>query len=559
VTDDFGTKARFGAIAGLVYLATLAACGEGGNPSAALGAGDNVGATGGSGLSGTSGTSGGGNIPQGGTAQGGSSGTGGMPEPPMPPDELESAFEAPVATDRFVWTANPASGNVALIDATTHAVRLARAGFQPTTVAAIPGAEDEDGALVLNAGSADATVLRVAADGRLTTRTVETHRGANAINVSPSGRFAIAWTDAAKFAEGTLDSTDGLQDVTVLDLAEDPVSTVLSVGYRPSRVTFDAAEERALIVTEPGLSVILLGQDSRVSALVELTDNPVEDPAARDVSITPDGAIALVRIDGSTKLGLVDVVSGDRQSIELGDFVSDLDLATDGTTAFAVIGSNQSTVSTLVVIPVPVTTTDGSTFRRAIVPNVVSRSVSISPDGALALMYANVENSPYLGVLTSGDGWENWEPRALDLKAPVSAVFAAPEGPHGIAFQTTVPTSSKKGAFSLISAEGNRAPKIVGTDAAPFAVAFSPDGANAVIATRDVVVRRYGVYLVHLEHLEETLVTLPSPPLAAGIVPLANQAFVSQAHPEGRITFVNLDDGTFRTLTGFELAGRVVE
>jgi hypothetical protein len=174
-------------------------------------------------------------------------------------------------------------------------------------------------------------------------------------------------------------------------------------------------------------------------------------------------------------------------------------------------------------------------------------------------MYSNVENSPYLGVLTSGDDWENYEPRALDLKAPVSAVFAAPQGPHGIAFQTTAPTSSKKGAFSLISAEGNRAPKIVGTDAAPFAVAFSPDGANAVIATRDVVVRRYGVYLVHLEHLEETLVTLASPPLAAGIVPLANQAFVSQAHPEGRITFVNLDDGTFRTLTGFELAGRVVE
>jgi hypothetical protein len=162
-------------------------------------------------------------------------------------------------------------------------------------------------------------------------------------------------------------------------------------------------------------------------------------------------------------------------------------------------------------------------------------------------------------VLTSDDGFESYTPRALDLKAPVRAVFAAPMGPHGIAFQNTDPASSKRGAFSLISAEANRAPKIVATDAAPMAVAFSPDGANAVIATRDLALRRYGAYVVHLENLEETLIALPSPPLAAGIVPLANQAFVAQAHPEGRITFMNIEDGKFKTLTGFELAGRVVE
>ena len=92
-----------------------------------------------------------------------------------------------------------------------------------------------------------------------------------------------------------------------------------------------------------------------------------------------------------------------------------------------------------------------------------------------------------------------------------------------------------------------------------MAVAFSPDGASAVVATRDLALARYGAYLVHLDNLEETLVALPSPPLAAGIVPLANQAFVAQAHPEGRITFVNVEDGRFKTLTGFELAGRVVE
>jgi hypothetical protein len=500
----------------------------------------------------------------GGAGAGGTAGSGGMiPEPPKPEEEIESAFEAPVATDRFVWTANPESGNVAVIDAETYAVRLARSGFRPTTVAPLPGGEGEDGAIILNEGSGDATVLRIDADGNMTSLTLATHERANAVVVAPSGDWAVVWTDATKLGPAMLDPTDSLQDVTVLYLRDVPDSTNLTVGYRPSQIVFARTEaeteERVLVVSEPGLDVISLGTDPRVADRLDLTADPIEDPAARDVSITPDGAIALVRLDGSTKLGVVDVESGVREDVELGDFVSDLDLSEDGTQAFAVIGSNLSTVSTLVVIPVPLESTDPSTFRRAEVASVVSRSVSISPDGSLALMYSNAEDNPYLAVLTSDDGWQTPVPRALDLKAPVRAVFAAPAGPHGIAFQKTLATSAKKGAFSLISAEANRAPKIVGTDAAPFAVSFSPDGADALIATRDLTLARYGVYRVHLENLEENFISLPSPPLAAGMVPAANQGFVAQAHPEGRITFVNLTNGTFKTLTGFELAGRVVE
>jgi hypothetical protein len=34
---------------------------------------------------------------------------------------------------------------------------------------------------------------------------------------------------------------------------------------------------------------------------------------------------------------------------------------------------------------------------------------------------------------------------------------------------------------------------------------------------------------------------------------------VAQKHPEGRITFVTLESGEARTLTGFELGSRVVD
>ena len=52
---------------------------------------------------------------------------------------------------------------------------------------------------------------------------------------------------------------------------------------------------------------------------------------------------------------------------------------------------------------------------------------------------------------------------------------------------------------------------------------------------------------------------LASPPIAAGIAVAAARGYVAQQHPEGRITFITLDSGEARTLTGYELGARVVD
>jgi hypothetical protein len=555
----FATVLTVFASLGLCFSSVaLGGCGGDGSSEASRGA--DTGSVGGTGFGGSGaqpGTGGSSNAIMGGSGGGGgtdgsTAGSGGMAEPPPDPEvELESAFEAPVATDRFVWTANAATNRVALINAETFEVALAETGLAPSTVAGLPG--ERDGAIVLNAGSEDATVVLVTDEGEIATATVETHAGANAVTVSPSGAFAIAWTNAAEFEPNELDPTDGLQDVTVIDLGAEPRSTVLSVGYRPSRVTFDTAETRAFIVTEPGLSVVELGGEPRAGLLVELTDDPVEDQAARDVSVTPDGSLAVVRVDSTRTLGFVDLETGARTTLDLGAYVTDLDLSRDGSKAFAVAGAK------LVVVPVPPGNVDPADLVRASAEGAVGRSVSLSPDAALALLYSNADDDPILSVLTTESDWASFEGHALDLHAPVRAAFASPDALHGIAFQATAPGSRKAGAFSIVSAQADRAPKIVGTDAPPIAVAFTPDGANAVIATRDLAKSKYGMYLVHLDNLEENFVSLPSPPLAAGMVPDAKRAFVAQAHPEGRITFVHLETGETRTLTGFELTAKVEE
>lgn len=551
-----GSLAVAGGLAGMAVA--LAACGANGENTAAndLGSGGAYPGANGTGAStsisgGTTSVGSGGSGNAGNVA--GTAGTGAEPPPP-PEKELESAFQAPVATHRYVWAANPTTGRVALIGADDFSVRLAEAGLAPTTVAALPGSADEDAAIVLNAGSNDATILRLGADGSVRPTTLPTHAGANSVTVSPSGGYAVVWTDAAKLDAAQLDSTDGLQDVTVVRFTDPPVATVLSVGYRPSQVAFDAKEKRAFVVTEPGLSVLALGDAPAAESLVDLTADPVAENSARDVTVTPDGRHAVVRVDGTRTLGFVDLDAGSLQTVTLGDYVTDLDLSADGKLAFAVAGGE------LVAVPIP--PPPGATeadFAHASTVGLAARSVSLSPDASLALLYSNGANTPYVGILSSATPPDGYAGRAVDVKAPVLAAFAAPDGRHGIAFQQTAATSTKGGAFSVVSTQEDRAPKIVGTDAAPMAVAFSPEGAQAVIATRDLVKRKYGVYLVTLESYQQSFVELSSPPLAAGIVPDARRAFVAQAHPEGRITFIDLDTGSEHTLTGFELAAKVMQ
>jgi hypothetical protein len=47
--------------------------------------------------------------------------------------------------------------------------------------------------------------------------------------------------------------------------------------------------------------------------------------------------------------------------------------------------------------------------------------------------------------------------------------------------------------------------------------------------------------------------SLSSPPLDVGMVPTAGRAFVPQSYPDGRVTLINLVNGTYQTVTGFEL------
>lgn len=487
----------------------------------------------------------------GGLNAGGSGGTAGGPIVVPPEKELEASFLAPVVTGKFVFSANPASGRVAVIDAESYAVRLFNAGFGPTYLTAIPG---NRGAVVLNVLSHDATLFQLAGDDvSVIDAPLPVHADANAWAVSPDGRFAIAWTrtdDAQR-----LDPTAGSQTISVLDL-ELRTSKALSVGFHPTQVAVDGESRRAFVVSDDGISVVELGDDPEVTLLARVSEDPLELPAARDVSILPDGSFAVVRIEGSSKLRVVDLGREDGlRAFDLGAPISDVDLSRDGRLALATLPTNGEVV--LVPMPPPA---DAAGFEVVKVEGEIGSSVALSDDSELALLYQNGADNSHLTLLDLRPD-HGRALRTVDLKGPVEAAFVAPHAQAAVAFQKPIAGSKKLGLFSGVPTFALRSPKLVGTDATPSALAFDADGEVALVTIGNAASTTYGVYRLRLDTMQEDFVELASPPApgATGIVEGSGRGFVAQAHPEGRITFVDLDTAEAHTITGFELAARILQ
>lgn len=471
-------------------------------------------------------------------------GAGGWDAGPPPEKEVESDYQAPVATGSFVWVANPKSGRVAYVNATTLEVRTIDAGNGPTYLAAVPGQTD-DAAIVINTLSEDATLLRATKTGA-TTRTFKLAHGASSWAFSPDGRYAIAWADAKKLP--TAPRTEGFQDLTVLDL-QVGTATILAVGYRPVTVGFASGTPRAYAVTQDGIAIVDPAA-AKVLRNVNIADSPLEDPGTRDVSVTPDGQLAFVRRDGSAAITVVNLDQDQRATVTLSGPVTDLDLSLAGDRAVAVVREKAQ----VAVLPVPDIYPNPGTFTTVDVPGEIIGSVVLGAGGTSALLYTNAVPTERLTIMAVAAQPPTY--RTVRLYSPVLAVFPSPDAKHAVVLHDAV--TGSEGAFSLVPTGSDALPaKIVGTKALPTAVAVTND--RAVVAERSDKNAVFGAYLGRMPQLSVERYALASPPIAVGVVQGAGRAYVAQQHPEGRITFIDLDTGLARTLTGFELASRVVD
>jgi hypothetical protein len=531
-----------------------------------------------------------------------------------PEREESSSFRAPVVSGRWVWTANPDTGKIAVVDAKNFTVRLADAGIGPTFLTALPSDSGTSKALVINVGSHDATLLNANASGPVTSLgPFALAPNANAWAVSKTGQFALAWTDSHALMA---DAAEYFQDVSVLDLrGASPVATRLVVGQTPSRVFIDDAEQQAYVVAKTGISVIDLASSAGPRVLREqaVSDDPVhEDASSRDVSVMPDGSYAFVRHEGSPIITLVDLASGALSSVTLSGPVTDLDLAPDAQSALAVVrgysvplqaedaqggaGGEGATAgdrsfagndsggtagepdlaagaagtpavsqtpalldprSTLAILPIPGIFSAPSSFTTVSIDELFGL-VNRAPQGSTALLYTNAVSSSHLTLLETARGAQYLTYRTVDVHGDVQDVFPSPDGAYAMVSLKANASGGKPG-FAAVPVEKVLPVRVQTTDAPVFAIAQSAGKAARAIVTVSDGMANFAAYVVRMPELVIDSVKLPSRPLpgATGLVPDAGMAYIAQAHPQGRITFIDLETGVPRTITGFELAAQV--
>lgn len=501
------------------------------------------------------------------------------------PAEVELSFEPPASAIRYVFVAMPEIDALAQIDGETLEVSTLEVGRAPQVVAASP---TSDTAISLDPHNAAATIVRPG-EGGTDKAVVPTLPNLNEVTWGPEGRFALAWFDLAKaLAEaGSLDpigDVGSLQHATLIALGQDDepdASVDLTVGFEPRRVVFDEAGERAFAITRDGVSVIDLeaaaAGETAHTAPIPISDDPFADPDDFEVLVTPSGPRALVREQDRAELGIVELAgddAGERRAIPLSSEPTDLELDPSGERALAVL---RESAELAIVSPGEIAAEgdeengDGEIDGVEIVELDAQRpvgSIEVSPDGERGLLYTNAEaRAEITTVDLSGPPYER---QVFPLEKAVRTVAFAPDGDSAIVIHRKAPGDPESAQDRDEMLERSYGYSILSADTGFSRLELTPQDPEALAFTRErpaayLILRGDGeeaLPLVHDIDLDSFVVgsrDLASPPMEIGLLRGPDAPFVAQRHPLGRVSFLEPESGEVRTVTGFDLDGRIVE
>jgi DNA-binding beta-propeller fold protein YncE len=191
----------------------------------------------------------------------------------------------------------------------------------------------------------------------------------------------------------------------------------------------------------------------------------------------------------------------------------------------------------------------------------------ISEGGEQALMYTTLSNSK-IGMLHA---FERGESRDVFFEKGIKAVIADKGGETFLAFHSR---DEEAGAGDVIASSwglsvvdvSSATPRLVITAHEPWrATLWSVDGFAPrayVIFKRPVdealvVATQRDVLGVNLDTFSVNSFRVSSSPEGIGAIPAAGRVYVNQTHPQGRMTFVDVDSGKQQTVTGYQLNARI--
>lgn len=474
----------------------------------------------------------------------------------------------PVATPHYVYALNPSAAAVARIDPASLAIEAVAVGPRPVALAALPG---EDAAVVLSYDDASLSLIDSRQLPSKVTR-IPLKRQFDRLTLSPDGAFAAAWTDPSTVP------TSGAEGIFALvDLAKAraglPLSDVLaerSGGYRITHVVFrsDAGQATRLYVfAKSNVSTLALGDPvATLPSRVGLPPSMSGDVTTREVVASADGQVVMLRSMTAPELASFD--GSALTVLQLPEVATDLDLLPDGSAAVAALRTSGS----VAFIRLPQDVLDPTGIQLFAVPGGGVGQVALPPavpaSGMFAFVYSNVTGDESLARVDLPSGQVTRYP----LEKWVDEVAVSPDARAAVILHRANPGTTAQDPYeAAVDRDEGFSVFDVGTGVwqlqrtsttRPTRYAFSPRGGFVGVALRDDAKARFALMAVNLSSLVPTTLPLASTPLFMGTVPEApgitpHRVFVSQSHPAGRLSVIQLDTGQVRTATGFTLNAEI--
>ena len=469
-----------------------------------------------------------------------------------PEQEQEVDYIVPEGSGRYVFIADEAHDAVAVIDSETLLIQVVEVGARPTQI--VPLGEG-NAAAVIDIDSDEVTILRVDDSGVVTKTDLGVRPDTNAIVGSAGGEYLIAYYDA-RFADWSgLPGTD--QEITVIDTtAGAEVAYDMTVGMHPSRVAFDDAATRAFVITEEGINVVDLTALGTVGIppIVQMFDPVVVSPDTWEIAIAPNGATAVGFYQGGADV-MTAALDGtdDVRTYALDGAPTDLDIAPDG--SFGMFVLREQAEVALFDLPLPADPL-ADPFRYVPLGDLVCGVATITDDGDTVLLHTTTggDEQDRRVLTTMTRAGDDWTLSSVLLEREIASVAASPDSGTVVAMHQEVAASStdEPFAYSLVKLPDLQV-KFQQTPVEPGQLLLTPDGAYGFTLLRNDAQDIAQTAIMDLSTFIVDALELGSPPTALGYASETNSVFIAQDHPSGRMTFIDLDDMSVRTVTGYAL------
>ncbi|MFT7580151.1 MAG: hypothetical protein ACI9MR_001818 [Myxococcota bacterium] len=486
--------------------------------------------------------------------------------PPPPETEVDFDLRTPEAGSSFLYIPSAGLDALVVVDASTLQVHLVEVGVEPTLVRALP---DDLGAIVLNEGSDDISLVRPRPVGEtpagevpFEVTTLDIVPDHNRLELSPDGAWAFVWFDHRLGATGGFGS---LQDVSAIRLASGEEGVFnLVVGDRPEDLEFSAAGRLALFFCREGISGIALTEISRDTFLppVPLHPDPFHNPVDREIAVTPDGTLAVVRDLSQQALTLVDLQTRQRWVLPLVDYPSDLELTPDGSTVVIPMKNTQQVAVISVdeaftwVAPEPdPNDPDAVVVENPHVTMVFTGfrfgSAVLTEDGLRALLYTTEPGTQAIGMLDITAGTAVFQ----RLIKEVESLLVSPDGRMAALLYRKASGEAavaSMNAYSLLDLNSGFAKQLF-VDNRVDRVIFTGDSSELFVLMPDPGGNDHLIHRVSTLSFNVLPYLTNDAPVFVGAMPSINKVAIALDNPTGWITFIDTDSGAVDQVNSFEL------